>query len=196
MRPIRVLFMAVLALILPVWAGMATLVVAERVREWGAGRFWSFASDAEMFLVPEGFEGGVTLVFGSAKGDTARREGVARVYDFRTRRVVRLRDAAPQGRRRYPDFVAVDSQGRRRHLARGWRCEEGPTAGGVYLCPPDTILGDQSTVVAETWVVTRDPRRIVAHRLAGDTIVEIGRAMRAADYRPVELSWMSKPRRP
>jgi hypothetical protein len=174
----------VFALAVGLWA---SIVGAALVHRGGSGRFWNLA-EPETVLIPEEFEGALTIVYRSTLGHSAPREGDARVYDFRDRRVLRLSEIPPGGYRNQIDYFLVDARGRRRLLARGDRCREGPSESGIYVCS-EVVRGlDPGLIRAETFVVTRDPRMIVAGRLSGDTIAERGRILRPEDLRPVEMN--------
>jgi hypothetical protein len=168
MRTLKLIAAAILVVLGSCGAMVGSLVAFEAVDRWGYGRFWRVA-EAETFLLPERFEGPVTLVFADAGGDSLPREGVARLYDFRRREVRAYREAVVTGGRS-PDFYYVDAQGRRTHVARGERCDDGPAASGVYVCPPTcrSWAAVPTGRLVETWVVTRDRHRVETLQRLGD----------------------------
>jgi hypothetical protein len=175
-------YLKLLATALALVVGPFALVGArDAVVDWGAGRFWHVA-EAETFLLPDGYEGPVTLAFAEPRGDTLRREGAARLYDFRARAVLVTSARFPEGRRE-PDFYYVDARGRRRLLARGARCsEEGPTPQGLFICP-DYHRPDAGpwTVYADVWVVTRRLADVPALRRLGEERASATRDEAAGD---------------
>ena len=151
------------------------------LHEWGSGRFWNFAEEAEAFLLPEGYRGGVTLVFGDSSVPPSPRLGTARLYDFRGGPVLRVREAAPRGHRT-PDWYFVDARGRRRHFLRGTRCEE-PVKVEPMVCAPFgssriTQAGGRSHEY-ETWSVVREWREAFGVASAASEWVRV--AMRVPD---------------
>jgi hypothetical protein len=168
MRAMKLIGAAILVILGSCGALVGVAVGVQAVDDWGGGRFWSVA-EAETFLLPEGYEGPVTIAFAEPLGDSLPREGDARLYDFRRREVLLTPASAPVGRRE-PDFYYVDARGRRRHLARGPRCrEEGPTPEGLYICPEWPEVSGTWQVTNDTWVVTRHLDSVYAlDRLGGE----------------------------
>jgi hypothetical protein len=127
---------------------------------------WGYSSlssvESEIYLIPDGYEGPVLVVYDQPNGQPPEYEGSARLYEVPDTGLLLTRFPPNQSRYR-PEFWYVDEDGKRTPIVWGVQCQDALPDDPVVACiMSELAANDESVPVHKGFIITRLSNRKAA----------------------------------
>jgi len=136
--------------------GLCLITVIASIAIYVAGDLWSKFmpldnTEREIYLIPNGYEGPVLIIFNQPDGEPQTYEGQARIYAIPRSGILRTQFARNVGGYK-PEFWYVDEQGRRAMIPWAVLCRE--------RLPDDPIV---ACLISDAIIIVNN-KRVPSHR--------------------------------